>query len=43
MTPEQKITGQAYSARAMAAINDPEKFDAIMAEFEQWKEREGIQ
>ncbi len=42
MTPEQKAIGQAYSAKAMAAINDDEKFNKTMEEFEEWKKKEGL-
>lgn len=42
MTEEQKIIGREYTARALAAINDQNIFDEVMAEFEEWKKREGI-
>lgn len=43
LTEEQKRIGQMYSGKAMDAIHDADKFDAVMKEFEAWKEKEGIE
>lgn len=42
ITDEQMIKARSFETRAFAAINDGPKFDAVMAEFDEWKKSEGI-